>query len=140
MANVLPSLGHRKPLAEANSSGVAAPIWLLDDDHSMLKALARLFRSVGLALETFSEPASFLERIAQEHCRVAILDMFMPGMNGLEVQALVREASPRTRIIFISGRDDPGMRASAIDAGAFGYVAKPFGDDELLNLVQRAFE
>ena len=59
-------------------------------------------------------------------------------MNGLEVQAALRNESPETRIIFISGRDDPSVRQAALEAGAFGFLSKPFDDETLLQLVHRA--
>ncbi len=62
----------------------------------------------------------------------------MPDMNGLEVQTTLRKESPETRIIFISGRDDPSVRQAALDAGAFGFLIKPFDDEGLLRLVRQA--
>ena len=59
-------------------------------------------------------------------------------MSGLEVQEVLREESPETRIIFISGRDDPSVRQAALDAGAFGFLSKPFDDEAFLALVQKA--
>jgi len=113
-------------------------IWLLDDDASMLKALDRLLRSAGLGAETFSNPAAFLTRLEQARCRVAVLDVWMPQMNGLEVQACLRQDSPDTRVIFISGRDDPPVRKSALDAGAFAFLLKPFEDEALVQLLRKA--
>ena len=115
-----------------------ASICLLDDDLSMLKALDRLLKSEGFTVERFSHPADFLSKIEQAPCRVAILDVWMPDMNGLEVQAVLRKDSPETRIIFISGRDDPSVRQAALDAGAFGFLSKPFDDEAFLALVQKA--
>jgi FixJ family two-component response regulator len=126
----------------ANSSGLSAPardgIWLLDDDASMLKALGRLLMSAGFAVEKFSTPADFLSQLAHARCRVAILDVWMPDMNGLEVQACLRRDSPETRIIFITGRDDPSIRQAALDAGAFGFLSKPFEDETLVQLIHQA--
>jgi len=113
-------------------------IWLLDDDASMLKAVGRLLNSAGFIVEKFSDPADFLSRIAERECRVAVLDVWMPDMNGLEVQACLRRDSPRTRIIFITGRDDPLVRQTALDAGAFAFLAKPFEDEVLLQLIHKA--
>ena len=113
-------------------------IWLLDDDASMLRALGRLLKSAGFDVEKFNHPAAFLARVEQSGCRVAILDVWMPDMNGLEVQASLRENSPETRIIFISGRDDPSVRQTALDAGAFGFLAKPFEDEALVQLIRKA--
>src|SRR6059036_4192451 len=69
-------------------------IWLLDDDVSMLKALGRLITSAGLIAEKFSDPVAFLAKLKHGRCRVAILDVWMPQMNGLEVQARLRRDSP----------------------------------------------
>jgi FixJ family two-component response regulator len=113
-------------------------IWLLDDDASMLKALGRLLNSAGFVVEKFNRPADFLSRLNQRECRVAVLDVWMPDMNGLEVQACLRRDSPATRVIFITGRDDPSVRQTALDAGAFGFLAKPFEDEVLLQLIHKA--
>jgi FixJ family two-component response regulator len=113
-------------------------IWLLDDDFSMLKALGRLLNSAGFAVEKFSNPADFLSELEQRECRVAVLDVWMPDMNGLEVQACLRLYSPKTRIIFITGRDDPSVRQAALDAGAFAFLAKPFEDEVLVQLIHKA--
>lgn len=59
-------------------------------------------------------------------------------LNGLAVQARLRQDSPETRIIFITGRDDPSVRQTALDAGAFAFLTKPFDDETLLELVQKA--
>ena len=113
-------------------------IWLLDDDVSMLKALGRLMSSAGLITEKFSNPIAFLARLKNAQCRVAILDVWMPQMNGLEVQARLRRESPETEIIFITGRDDPSVRQNALNAGAFAFLTKPFEDETLVQLVQKA--
>jgi len=127
---------------DAAGSPLSAPgrdgIWLLDDDASMLKALGRLLNSAGFAVEKFNRPADFLSMLKQRECRVAVLDVWMPDMNGLEVQACLRRDSPATRIIFITGRDDPSVRQTALDAGAFGFLAKPFEDEVLLQLINKA--
>jgi FixJ family two-component response regulator len=115
-----------------------ASVCLLDDDLSMLKALERLLKSDGFNVERFNEPAAFLAAVGKTPCRVAILDVWMPDMNGLEVQAALRKESPETRIIFISGRDDPSVRQSALEAGAFGFLSKPFDDEAFLQLVRKA--
>jgi FixJ family two-component response regulator len=113
-------------------------IWLLDDDASMLKALGRLLKSAGFDVQAFNHPAAFLSKLEEEHCRVAVLDMWMPDMNGLEVQSCLRRDSPETRIIFISGRDDPTVRQTALDAGAFAFLSKPFEDEVLVQLIHQA--
>ncbi len=124
------------PLSASSCDG----IWLLDDDVSMLKALGRLMTSAGLIAEKFSDPIAFLARLEQATCRVAVLDVWMPVMNGLEVQACLRRDSPETRIIFMTGRDDPSVRQTALDGGAFAFLTKPFEDEDLVKVVHEAFE
>src|SRR5438445_4376809 len=104
----------------------------------MLKVLGRLMNSAGFIVEKFNDPATFLAKLQHAPCRVALLDVWMPHMNGLEVQACLRRGSPETRIIFISGRDDPLVRQTALDAGAVAFLAKPFADDVMLQLVGKA--
>jgi FixJ family two-component response regulator len=118
------------------STSSADSIWILDDDVSMLKALGRLLHFAGFEVEKFGDPASFLARLEEASCRLAILDVWMPQMNGLEVQARLRRDSPATQVIFISGRDDSSVRQNAIEAGAFAFLAKPFDDETLLELIR----
>jgi FixJ family two-component response regulator len=135
------SLNHREESgAQPSPVGVFADhcIWLLDDDASMLKALGRLLVSAGFNVEKFNHPGAFLAKLRQAKCGVAVLDVWMPDMNGLEVQAFLGEVSPKTRIIFISGRDEPSVRQTALDAGAFGFLAKPFEDEVLIQSVRQA--
>lgn len=138
----MPTAVHSwKPSAEPDSKICTfdqASVCLLDDDLSMLRALERLLKSDGFNVERFSEPAAFLAAVGKSPCRVAILDVWMPDMNGLEVQAALRKESPETRIIFISGRDDPSVRQTALEAGAFGFLSKPFDDEAFLQLVRKA--
>jgi FixJ family two-component response regulator len=124
-------------MPKAASNG-APCICLLDDDVSMLKALDRLLTSAGHMTRKFSDPAAFLSSIGQTRCPVAILDVWMPDMNGLEVQEALHKESPETRIIFMSGRDDPSVRQTALDAGAFGFLSKPFDDETFVQLVDEA--
>lgn len=138
----MPTAVHSwKPSTEPDSKICTfdqASVCLLDDDLSMLKALERLLKSDGFNVERFSEPAAFLSAVGNSPCRVAILDVWMPDMNGLEVQAALQKESPDTRIIFISGRDDPSVRQTALEAGAFGFLSKPFDDEAFLQLVRTA--
>ena len=113
-------------------------IWLLDDDVSMLKALGRLMDSAGFDVEKFSDPVIFLARLEQATCRLAVLDVWMPQMSGLEVQTRLRENSPTTQVIFLTGRDDPMARQTAIEAGAFAFLSKPFDDEVLMQLIREA--
>lgn len=100
--------------------------------------MARLFESADLDLETFSEPATFLEYARTHRPQVALIDVCMPQMSGLEVQCQLRKISPSTRAIVFTGNDDPLVRSTALNAGASAYLTKPFDDEELLSSVRLA--
>jgi FixJ family two-component response regulator len=113
-------------------------VCLLDDDPSVLKGLGRLFSSADLHTEMFSDPEGFL-RYAQTHRPVvALIDVHMPQMNGLEVQSQLRRISPSTRVIIFTGKEDPRVRSTALDGGASAFFTKPFDDEELLTAVRLA--
>ena len=111
---------------------------LLDDDPSVLKGMARLFSSADFHLQTFSEPKSFLQYAQIHRPDVALLDVCMPQMSGLEVQSQLRKISPSTRVIVFTGKDDQLVRTTALNAGASAFLTKPFDDEELLTAVRLA--
>jgi FixJ family two-component response regulator len=110
-------------------------VCLLDDDPSVLKAVARLLSAAGWQAEQFSNPEKFLEYAKIHRVPVAVLDVWMPLMNGLEVQSRLREISPSTRVIIFTGKDDPRVRSTALNAGASAFLTKPFDDEELLTAI-----
>jgi len=111
---------------------------LLDDDPSVLKAVGRLLSSAGWQAQQFSDPGKFLEYARIHRVPVAVLDVWMPAMNGLEVQSRLRELSPSTRVIVFTGKDDPRVRSTALNAGATAFRTKPFDDEELLIAIRLA--
>jgi two-component system response regulator HydG len=113
-------------------------ICLLDDDPSVLKAVARLISSAGWQAQQFSEPDKFLEYAKIHRAPVALIDVWMPIMSGLEVQSRLQEVSPSTRVIIFTGKDDPLVRSTALNAGAWAFLTKPFDDEELLTAVRLA--
>ena len=113
-------------------------ICLLDDDPSVLKAVGRLLSSAGWQAQRFSDPEEFLEYAKIHRSSVAVIDVWMPLMNGLEVQSRLKEVSPSTRVIIFTGKDDPLVRSTALNAGASAFLTKPFDDEELLTAVRLA--
>jgi two-component system response regulator FixJ len=105
----------------------------------VLKGMARLFESADLHLETFSNPETFLSYARTHRPQVALIDVCMPQMSGLEVQCQLRKISPSTRVIVFTGNDDPLVRSTALNAGALAFLTKPFDDEELLTSVRLAF-
>ena len=113
-------------------------ICLLDDEPSVLKALGRLLASEDLHAEKFSDPASFLEHARHHPVRLAVIDMRMPGMTGLEVLAKLRKESPGARVIVMTGESDPSHRDAALAGGASAFFLKPFDDEAFLAAVRKA--
>ncbi len=113
-------------------------ICLLDDDPSILKAVGRLLSSAGWQAQQFSDPDKFLEYAKIHRAPVAVIDVWMPIMSGLEVQSRLQEVSPSTRVIIFTGKDDPLVRSTALNAGASAFLTKPFDDEELLTAVRLA--
>jgi FixJ family two-component response regulator len=126
----------------ANSSvvlvGTAATICVVDDDPSMLKALERLLLSVGLCARFFREPLHFLNYAKLNPVRVVLIDIWIPGMSGLELQKKLRAFSPETRVIIVTADDEESVRSAAMQNGAIAFFAKPFENDIFLDAIQRA--
>ena len=117
----------------------AAAVYLLDDDASILKATRRLLDSAGWNnLETFTDPIAFLQRAAMHRPELAVIDMLMPVMNGLEVQTRLRRVSPSTRVIMLTANDDPSIRRIAMNAGASAFFIKGVESDDCLEGVEAA--
>ena len=113
-------------------------ICLLDDDPSVLKATARLLVSAGREVKPFDDPHFFLAYAQTHRPRLAILDIWMPLMDGLEVQRRLRDVSPSTRVIILTSKDDPSVRSQALSAGAAGFFTKPVADDAFLGGIEAA--
>jgi FixJ family two-component response regulator len=114
-------------------NGEAAAVYLLDDDASVLKATRRLLDSAGWNnVKTFTDPNAFLQRAAMDPPDLAVIDILMPVMNGLEVQNRLQQVSPSTRVIVLTGQDDPSIRRTAINAGASAFFIKGVETDDFL--------
>jgi two-component system, LuxR family, response regulator FixJ len=115
-----------------------ANICLLDDEPRVLRGIGRLLCSAGWNVRQFSDPEEFLCHAKTHRTPLAVIDIWMPRMNGLEVQSRLREISPSTRGIVFTGKDDPLVRSTAIDAGASAFFIKPFDDEEFLTAIRMA--
>jgi len=126
---------------DVNSSSVlpavAGSVCLLDDDPSILKALDRLLSSAGLQAQLFDEPLDFLSYVICNSAAVAVVDMWMSDMSGLEVQKELQAVSPKTRVIISTANDHDSVRKAAMQAGAMAYFVKPFDDDAFLAAVHQ---
>ena len=117
----------------------AAAVYLLDDDASILKATRRLLDSAGWNnVEIFTDPVAFLEHAEMHRPELAVIDMLMPDMNGLEVQTRLRRVSPSTRVIVLTSKDDRSIRQVAMNAGAFAFFIKGVESGDFLAGVKAA--
>jgi FixJ family two-component response regulator len=115
-----------------------ALVFLIDDDASVRKGVSRLLRSAGYKCETFASANEFLNREAHPGPACLIVDVRMPGLNGMELQDLLAQRRREEQLIFITGHGDISMCSQAMKAGAVDFLPKPFGDVQLLECVARA--
>jgi FixJ family two-component response regulator len=113
-------------------------ISVVDDDGSVRKSLQRLIRSVGFAVEVFASAEEFLrsEHLCSTDC--LIVDVRMPGMNGLELQRELVAGDFGIPLIFITAHGDEAARSQALKEGAVAYLFKPFREETLLNAINAA--
>jgi FixJ family two-component response regulator len=114
-------------------------VYLVDDDNSVRKALGRLIRAAGYEIKTFTSAHEFIES-TPEPTGVAclVLDVRMPGLNGLELQNAMRAANIPIPIIFITGHGDIPMSVRAMKAGAVDFLSKPVQSKVLLGAIDQA--
>jgi FixJ family two-component response regulator len=113
-------------------------VFAIDDDASVRKGLTRLLRSAGYKSEIFQAASDFLKREPHLGPACVIVDVRMPGINGMDLQETLIERHREEQLIFITGHGDISMCARAMKAGAVDFLSKPFRDDELLQCVERA--
>ncbi len=118
-------------------------IAIVDDDESVCRAMKRLVRSLGMEADTFTSGQEFIDLIEampsfQPDC--VVLDVQMPGMNGLEVQQRLASSRSRLPVVFITAHDEVGARERAIAAGAIAFLRKPFHDELFIRTLQAALE
>ena len=116
------------------------PIHIVDDDASVLKSLSALLRAHGHDTRTFGSAEAFLADRDACESGILLLDIRMPGMTGLQLQAKLVESGSELPIVFMTGHGDIPMAIEAIRAGASDFVEKPFTDDVLLSAIARALE
>jgi FixJ family two-component response regulator len=115
-------------------------VFVVDDDPAVLRAVGRLLRAMGFIVELFSSPVAFLERLPFDGPACLVLDMRMPGLDGLQVQGQLAARSATMPTIFLSGASDVPTAAAAMREGAVDFLVKPIDDRELFQAITRALE
>lgn len=112
-----------------------AVVYIIDDDASVRESLSSLMRAEGLAVEVFNGPQAFLEKTDIKDFACIVLDVCMPGMDGLTLQERMNERGIGIPIVFITGHGDVPEAVRAMKAGAIDFLRKPFEDFELLQAI-----
>jgi FixJ family two-component response regulator len=115
-------------------------VFVVDDDQSMRVALTHLFRSMELNVEVFSSSAELLQSELPNIASCLVLDIRLPGVNGLEFQQALAKAGIHIPIVFMTGHGDIPMSVKAMKAGAVDFLPKPFRDQDMLDAVTRALD
>jgi FixJ family two-component response regulator len=115
-------------------------ISIVDDDNSLRNSLADLIQSIGFRTQGFPSADAFLSSTDARHTACLILDVRMPGMNGLELQRQVVAAGWGIPIIFITSHADDVARERALEAGAVAFLYKPFHEEELVKAIDAALK
>lgn len=129
-----------RPIALSKSKPLIA---IVDDDESVCRAVRRLVRSLSIDAETFTSGQEFLdllEAMPSFHPDCLILDVQMPGMNGLELKNRLAMSGKTIPVIFITAYDEVGVREKAFAAGAVAFLRKPFNDELLIKTMHGALE
>jgi RNA polymerase sigma factor (sigma-70 family) len=123
----------------AADSHTAQPLVILvDDDALMLSAVRRVLQLAGYRIESYSSGPEMLARAHLEHADCAVIDMSMPEMNGLQLQACIKQRDALMPLLFLSGTADIEMAVQAMRAGAVDFIEKPFDNADLVQRVGHA--
>jgi FixJ family two-component response regulator len=121
-------------------SAERAPIFVVDDDPSVRTAVSRLIASAGHDVRTFSSASEFLEQQCHLKPGCLVLDLRLPGLDGIELFSKLREAPSDLRVIFMTGFGDVPTSVQAMKSGAFDFLQKPVDDEVLLRTIEAALD
>ena len=124
-------------ISEADDRAV---VFIVDDDESLRNALGRVFRSVGLEARTYGTAREFIEAERPNCPGCLVLDVRLPGLNGLDLQRQLADLGIHLPVVLITGYGDIPMTVRAMKAGAVDFLTKPFRDQDMLDAVASAIE
>jgi FixJ family two-component response regulator len=122
------------------TSARTSTVFVIDDDASMRDSIQGLLKSAGLRSETFGTAEEFLRNERPEGPSCLVLDVGLPGVNGLDFQRQLASSGIQIPIIFVTGHGDIPMTVKAMKSGAVGFLTKPFDDQDLLNAIHQALD
>src|ERR1700757_5264173 len=122
------------------TSAAAATVFVIDDDPLVRSAIHGMLKSVGLRSETFASPEEFLRSTRPDVPSCLVLDVRLPGVNGLDFQRKLADEGIRIPVIFITGHGDIPMTVKAMKSGAVEFLTKPFRDQDLLDAIHQALD
>jgi DNA-binding NtrC family response regulator len=117
-----------------------ASILIVDDETVVRDSLSKWFEEEGYSVETASTAREALLKLPTEHWDLSLVDIKMPGMDGLELQRKIHEVDPETIIIIMTGYASVETAVQALKDGAYDYITKPFDPDDLAHVVRKALE
>ena len=115
-------------------------VFVVDDDQAMRNSLKWLIESIGMQVETYASASEFIDSYYPGRAGCLLLDVRMPGMSGLELQAYLSRQEIRIPIVIITGHGDVSMAVRAMKAGAVDFIEKPFNDQALLDSIRNALD
>jgi FixJ family two-component response regulator len=115
-------------------------VFVIDDDAEVRSSIQGLLKAAGLRSESFGTAEEFLRNKVPDGPSCLVLDVSLPGVDGLELQRKLADAGFRIPIVFMTGHGDIPMTVKAIKSGAVEFLTKPFVDQDLLNAIQQAFD
>jgi len=118
----------------------APTVFVIDDDAGVRASIQGLLKSVGLRSETFGSAQEFLRSKRQDGTSCLVLDVRLPGVNGLDFQRQLADAGVQIPIIFVTGHGDIPMTVRAMKSGAVEFLTKPFRDQDLLDAIHQALD
>jgi FixJ family two-component response regulator len=121
-------------------SSTAPIVFVVDDDDLVRAAIQGMLKSVGLRSETFGTAQEFLRSKRPDGPSCLVLDVRLPGVNGLDFQHQLVDAGIRIPVIFITGHGDIPMTVKAMKSGAVEFLTKPFRDEDLLDAIHQALD
>lgn len=121
-------------------SGPTPTVFVVDDDEDVRLSIAELLRSAGLRAQAFATAQEFLRRERGQGPSCLVLDLQLPGMDGLDVQREMASSGDSMPIIFVTGHGDIPTTVRAMKSGAVEFLTKPFDDEHLLEVIRQALE